>query len=157
MLKEVGKIDILVPNVATTHPFVPSKDVSTADFKTTFETNVIGTFHIIKEFLALESSGPRVVVNVSSAASQMVQPGNVGYGPSKAAVNQVVMHFAAENVDTDVTIQNFHPGAIYTPGVANLLPDDALPWEDGEYFFFFFFFFFFLFLFWRIGCPDFFG
>ena len=132
ILKEVGKIDILVPNVATSHPFVPSKDVSTADFKNTFDTNVVATFNIIKEFLALESSGPRAVVNVSSAAGQMVQPGNVGYGPSKAAVNQVVMHFAKEYEGTDVTIQNFHPGVIYTPGVANLVPEDALPWEDGE-------------------------
>jgi NAD(P)-dependent dehydrogenase (short-subunit alcohol dehydrogenase family) len=134
ILKEVGKIDVLVPNVAVSHSFVPSKDVSTADFKNTFETNVVAAFHIIKEFLALESSSPRVVINVTSAAGQMVQPGNVGYGPSKAAVNQVVQHIAAEYVGTDVTIQNFHPGAIYTPGAANLVPADALPWEDGESF-----------------------
>jgi len=131
ILKEVGKIDILVPNVATSHPFVPSKEVSTADFKTTFDTNVVGPFHIVKEFLTLEAAGPRVVVNVSSASGQIVQPGNVGYGPSKAAVNQVIQHFAQENIDSDVTIQTFHPGVIYTEGVSGLVPKDAFEWDDG--------------------------
>jgi NAD(P)-dependent dehydrogenase (short-subunit alcohol dehydrogenase family) len=86
----------------------------------------------MKEFLGLASSGPRVVVNVSSASGQIVQPGNIGYGPSKAAVNQVVQHFAMENLETDVTIQTFHPGVIYTEGVSNLTAEDTFEWEDGQ-------------------------
>jgi NAD(P)-dependent dehydrogenase (short-subunit alcohol dehydrogenase family) len=122
----------LVPNVAASHPFVPSGEISTADYKLTFETNVVGTFHIIKEFLALPSSGPRVVVNVSSAAGQIVQPGNIGYGPSKAAGNQVIQHFAQEYAGTDVTFQTFHPGVIRTEYAAKLSGDDAFDWEDSE-------------------------
>jgi NAD(P)-dependent dehydrogenase (short-subunit alcohol dehydrogenase family) len=132
ILKEVGKIDVLVPNVAASHPFVPSGEISTADYKLTFETNVIGTFHIIKEFLALPSSGPRVVVNVSSAAGQIVQPGNIGYGPSKAAGNQIIQHFAQEYAGADVTFQTFHPGVIRTEYAAKLSGDDAFDWEDSE-------------------------
>jgi NAD(P)-dependent dehydrogenase (short-subunit alcohol dehydrogenase family) len=131
ILKEIGKIDILVPNVAFSHHFAPSKDVSTAEFQATFNINVTATFHIIKEFLALKSLGPRVIVNVTSASGQLVQPGNVGYGPSKAAVNQVIQHLAVEYTGTDVTFQNFHPGAIYTEGSSRLVPEDALEWEDG--------------------------
>ncbi|KAK4506278.1 hypothetical protein PRZ48_000008 [Zasmidium cellare] len=130
ILKEVGRIDILVPNAAVSHPFVPSKDVTVDEFKATFDTNVIGSFHIIKEFLALESSGPRQVILTSSAAGQMVQPGNVGYGPSKAAANQLVQHFATENASMNVTIQAFHPGVIYTASVAALAPEQAFEWED---------------------------
>lgn len=130
ILKEVGKIDVLVPNVAASHPFVPSGEVSTADYKLTFETNVVGTFHIIKEFLALLSSGPRVVVNVSSAAGQIVQPGNIGYGPSKAAGNQLIQHFAQEYAGTDVTIQTFHPGVIRTEYAEKLSGESAFDWED---------------------------
>jgi NAD(P)-dependent dehydrogenase (short-subunit alcohol dehydrogenase family) len=56
ILKEVGKIDILVPNVATSHYFAPSSEISTEDFKKTIDTNLTSTYHIIKEFLALEVS-----------------------------------------------------------------------------------------------------
>ncbi|KAF2159980.1 hypothetical protein M409DRAFT_70713 [Zasmidium cellare ATCC 36951] len=130
IMKEVGKIDVLVPNAAMSHPFVPSKDVTVDDFKATFDTNVVGAFHIIKEFLAVESSGPRQVILTSSAAGQITSPGNVGYGPSKAAASQLVQHFAAENLDTNVTIQAFHPGVIYTTSVAKLAPEGAFEWED---------------------------
>jgi NAD(P)-dependent dehydrogenase (short-subunit alcohol dehydrogenase family) len=135
ILREIGKIDILVPNVATSHPFVPSREVSTTDYKLTFDTNVVGTFHIIKEFLALPSTGPRVVINVSSASGQIVQPGNIGYGPSKAAGNQIIQHFAQEYANTDVTFQTFHPGVIRTEYAAKLSSEDAFDWEDGESFF----------------------
>jgi NAD(P)-dependent dehydrogenase (short-subunit alcohol dehydrogenase family) len=131
ILKEIGHIDILVPNVATSHPFIPSGEVSTVDFKMTFETNVVATFHVIKEFLALKSSGPRVVINVSSATGQMVQPGNIGYGPSKAAINQIIQHFAVEYANEDVTFQTYHPGVIYTEGSSKVAAADAFEWEDG--------------------------
>lgn len=130
ILKEVRKIDILVPNVGMSHPFVASKDVKTDDFKATFDTNVVASFHIIREFLALESAGPKTVLYTSSTAGQIVMPGNIGYGPSKAAANQMIQRFAEEYKDTDVTIQLFHPGTIYTKAVQALLPPDALNWED---------------------------
>ena len=125
ILKEVGQIDVLVPNVATSHAFVPSAQVSTADFAKTFDTNVVATFHIIKEYLALKTSGPKVVVSVTSASSQIVQPGNIGYGPSKAALNQMIQHLAEENKDSDVTIQTFHPGVILTEMAKELGFDGA--------------------------------
>jgi NAD(P)-dependent dehydrogenase (short-subunit alcohol dehydrogenase family) len=133
ILKEVGTIDILVANAATSHPFLPSKDVKMDDFRATFEVNVLSTFHIIKEFLALESRGPRVVVHTSSSVGQMVVPGNIGYGPSKAAANQMIQHFATEYADTDVTFQTFHPGAVYTDAASSLLTKDTFVWEDGTF------------------------
>lgn len=48
-------------------------------------------------------------------------PGNVGYGPSKAASNQIIQHLAAETVNTDDTIQSFHPGTIYTELTSKLV------------------------------------
>jgi 3-hydroxy acid dehydrogenase/malonic semialdehyde reductase len=132
ILKEVGKIDILVSNVATSHIFAPSSEISTADFKMTIDTNLTSTYHIIKEFMALKSSGPRAVITTSSAAGQLVQPGTIGYGPSKAASNQMIQYFAMENMGTDVTFQTYHPGAIYTEGAARITPEGALVWEDSK-------------------------
>ena len=134
ILKEVGKIDILVLNVATSHPFVPSGEISTADYELNFDTNVVGTFHITKEFLTLQSTGPRVVINVSSASGQIVQPGNISYGPSKAAGGQVIQHFAQEYAGTDVTFQTFHLDVIRIEYAAKLPAEDGFDWEDRQYF-----------------------
>ena len=111
---------------------VSSKGISTAEYQSTFDTNVVSSFHIIKEFLALEAAGPRAVLYISSAAGQLPRPGNIGYGPSKAAANQMIQLFAQEYAGTDVTVQTFHPGAVYTPAAANLVDKDAFDWEDGE-------------------------
>ena len=54
----------------------------------------------------------------------------VGYGPSKAAAAQMMQHFAMEQKVEDVKIFSFHPGAHYTPGVAQVHPKDAMQWED---------------------------
>ena len=136
ILKELGRVDVLAANAGMSHPFVPTKDLSTADFQSTFDVNVVATFHIIKEFLALESFGPRQVIHTSSSASQMLFPGTVGYGPSKTAANLVIQHFAtenaAENADRDVTIQTFHPGVIYTESAAKTATKDTFDWEDGK-------------------------
>jgi NAD(P)-dependent dehydrogenase (short-subunit alcohol dehydrogenase family) len=74
-----------------------------------------------------------VVVHTSSSVGQMVVPGNIGYGPSKAAANQMIQHFATEYADTDVTFQTFHPGAVYTDAASSLLTKDTFVWEDGAF------------------------
>lgn len=133
LVAEIGKIDILVVNAAYSHPFVASKDIATADFQATYDINVVATFHLVKEFLALESSGPRSVIYTSSAQSQILSPGNIGYGPSKAAANLMMQYFAHENAGKDVTFQAFHPGVIYTDAVAKLVPKDQFDWEEGRF------------------------
>ncbi|KAK4549849.1 hypothetical protein LTR36_005150 [Oleoguttula mirabilis] len=130
ILKEVGKIDVVVPNAAAGHANVATKDITTADVANTFETNVVSPFHLIKEFLALPSAGPRTVVYVSSGAGQIVQPHNAAYGASKAAANQLIQQFANDHVGTDVTFQTFHPGVIYTELAAKFVPEAAFNWED---------------------------
>jgi NAD(P)-dependent dehydrogenase (short-subunit alcohol dehydrogenase family) len=137
VIKSVGEIDVLVA-CATYNgdvSFKPAKDSSVEDFAEMYTVNVVGLFHLVREFLALPStasSGPKSVIHVSSVASQMYQPGAVGYGSSKAAANQVITHFAFDNPEGNVKFFNIHPGAIHSQMVKDNGLSDLAIWEDGK-------------------------
>jgi NAD(P)-dependent dehydrogenase (short-subunit alcohol dehydrogenase family) len=132
IVKEVGKLDVVVANAAAGHDMVPVKDIPVADITRVFATNVTAPMHIFDQFLALPSPGPRTAIYVSSAAGQFTQPSNSVYGASKAAANFLIQHLASEHAGTDFTFQTFHPGLIYTELVAALMPKSAFEWENRK-------------------------
>lgn len=136
IIKSVGSIDVLVPCATSTEGanFSPAKDTKTDTIAELYSVNVIGLFHLVHEFMALPStaSGPKSVLHVSSAASQLFAPGQSGYCSSKAAANQIITHFGFDNPAGNVKFYSFHPGAIQTPIVKENLPADFAVWENGE-------------------------
>jgi NAD(P)-dependent dehydrogenase (short-subunit alcohol dehydrogenase family) len=132
IIKEIGKIDIIILNAAVAPGLRPTKDVPITDVENAFAVNVIAPFHAIKEFLSLPASGPRTVIYVSSGAAQMAMPGNSAYGASKAAANILLQQFANDHKGMDVTVQSFHPGAIYTELAARAVAKDFFNWEDRK-------------------------
>lgn len=132
ILQGVGKVDVLVPNAGVSHAYAPSKDIPLPELQNTFDVNVISTFHLIKEFLALNTSGPRTIIYTSSCLAYFYIPGSMGYNGSKAAANLMIQHFANDCADAGVTAQVFHPGAINTESARDAFGEDALDWEDRK-------------------------
>jgi NAD(P)-dependent dehydrogenase (short-subunit alcohol dehydrogenase family) len=137
VIKSVGEIDILVAcaTYSADVSFKPAKDSSVEDFAEMYTVNVVGLLHLVHEFLALPSTGsggPKSVIHVSSVASQMYQPGAVGYCSSKAAANQVITHFAFDNPEGNVKFFNIHPGAVHSQMVKDNGLSDLAVWEDGK-------------------------
>lgn len=95
---------------------------------------MIAAFNLVQTYLSLpEPVGRRkTIINVSSLASHMVLPGQVGYGPSKAAVTQIFNHFAKELDPTKATLLSYHPGALYTAKAASYDIKDKIDWDDIE-------------------------
>lgn len=136
IIKSVGEIDVLVPCATYfSDALTPAKASSTEDIANYFTVNVVGVFHLVKEFLALPSTasgGPKSVLQVSSAAAQLYIPGASAYCASKAAANSIITHFAFDEPASNVKFFSFHPGSIYTPLVEKSLPKDLSVWEDGK-------------------------
>ena len=131
ILQELKSVDVLVLSAAVAHRRAPGAEISEQDVQDAFDINVVATFNITKAYLAAlqPTIGNKTIINVSSAAAQ-ISGMRVGYGPSKAAAAQMMQHFAMEQKVEDVKIFSFHPGAHYTPGVAQVHPKDAMQWED---------------------------
>lgn len=132
ILQEVNSIDVMVLCAAVTNDWVPAPEVPNDALKSVYEINVFAAFDLIKGYLALPlpASGRKTLINVSSAAAHMIIPGQLVYGSSKAAVTQIVQHFAAEQNPDKVKMSSFHPGAFYTPTASKHAAEDAFLWED---------------------------
>jgi NAD(P)-dependent dehydrogenase (short-subunit alcohol dehydrogenase family) len=72
------------------------------------------------------------IINVSSAAS-LVTPGplNSAYATSKAALNHLTRHLAAELAGTGVTANVIHPGEVKTEMWAAIRDEVALTGPEG--------------------------
>ena len=136
ILEDLATIDILILCAALYHRRAPTADLTTQEIEDVFDTNVLAAFALTKAYLATPSppSGTKTIIALSSAAAQMRAPHRGGYVPSKAALTQIMQHFAfeAQEQNENVRIFTFHPGALYTPAAAEVYPENAIPWEDIE-------------------------
>ena len=106
-----GGLDVLVNNAGIQREMraagdvLGAADLTVAQMRETFETNVFGTVRVLHAFLPLlRRSAAPVVVNVSSGLASLTRlstPGNRGYDypgvaypASKAAVNMITVQFA---------------------------------------------------------------
>ena len=78
IVQSSGTIDVLVPcatSAGSSGPGVPAKGQTTEGMADMFTTNVIGLFHLVREFMTLPStaeSDPKSVIHISSNASQFL-------------------------------------------------------------------------------------
>ena len=138
-MQSVGQVDVLVPCATSNIGYdgnKPAKDVSTESMTEMYTVNVLGLFHIVREFMAIPSTasgGPKSVIHVSSAASQFVVPGGSAYCSTKTAANQLITHFGYDDPKGNVKFYSYHPGAIQTDLAKDNIPDEmGVVWEDGE-------------------------
>ncbi|KAK3656731.1 hypothetical protein LTR56_002712 [Elasticomyces elasticus] len=134
IIQSVGEIDVLIPCATYAGDMKPpTKDKNTEELAEVYMVNVVGLFHMVREFLALPataSGGPKSVIHVSSNASQMYFPGGSGYCSSKAAANQIITHFGFDDPNGNVKFYSLHPGAVWTALAEENVPQDAVVWED---------------------------
>lgn len=135
IIKAAGEIDVLVPCATAFVPMLPTKDMKTEDLVESYNVNVIGLFHMVREFMALPSTasgGPKSVIHITSSASQMYMLGASWYCSSKAAGNHLITHFGYDAPEGNLKFFSLHPGAIWTPLASANIPEDLCVWEDGK-------------------------
>lgn len=132
ILQDLGTVDVLVLCAAVVHRQAKAIEVSTQEMQDVFDTNVIAAFNLTRAYLATPQpvAGRKTIISISPTAAQTRSPHRVGYGSSKVAITQVMQHFAFELETDDVRKFPFHPGAFYTPTVADNYAEDASVWED---------------------------
>jgi len=122
-LAEFGRIDVLVNN-AGGFPPRPALQTSERSFEEAFRFNVTSAFVLSRLVVRhmLEGEGGSVL-NISSAAGRLVQPGFVAYGTAKAALSFMTRLMAAEFAPR-VRVNALAVGAVETSALAPFLDDD---------------------------------
>nr|POE53448.1 short chain dehydrogenase andi [Quercus suber] len=139
ILQELGTLDVLVLSATFIPPMNPLVKLSTKDVTESFDTTVVAAWEFVRAYLAtpMPVAGQKTVLGISTMAAQMRLSNTSPYGTAKAAITQMLQHFAAEHVESgsadDVRFFSFHPGAILTPAAEKAITQeqsDFIPWED---------------------------
>lgn len=115
VLKEFGKVDILVNAAGITHK-APTLEVEEADWSRVIDTNLTGTMRACQVFgSTMVKAGYGRIVNIASLTSFRGFYRVAAYSASKAAVASFTQVLAIELARTGVNVNAIAPGVFPTP------------------------------------------
>lgn len=127
VVKNEGKIDILVNNFGLTDP-KKDLDLITGDTDTFFKTvnsNLESVYLTSKAALPhMIKQGDGRIVNISSIGSVVPDLGRLGYMVSKAAINSLTQNIAFMYARFGIRCNSIMPGMTATPAVVNALSEE---------------------------------
>lgn len=116
--EKFGRLDVLVPNAAVSTFVGPTLDTSLSQFDKMYQTNVKGTFHLIKEalpllqvyFIYLFQKTPKSnVVVISSYVGYELEPGIGLYAITKTSLIALVKLLSKELMPDGIRINSIAP------------------------------------------------
>jgi 3-oxoacyl-[acyl-carrier protein] reductase len=114
-----GSVDVLVNN-AGVYRFGPLESVTDDDYRTQFDTNVLGTLLASQEAARHFGAAGGSIVNIGSIASTARMPGSAVYSATKGAVDAITRALAIELAGRNIRINTIAPGATATEGLATM-------------------------------------
>jgi NAD(P)-dependent dehydrogenase (short-subunit alcohol dehydrogenase family) len=115
VLKEFGKIDILVNAAGVTHKS-PTLEESEAEWSRVVETNLTGTLRACQIFGAtMAKAGYGRIINIASLTTYLGFYQVAAYAASKAAVGSLTKTLAIELAQRGVNVNAIAPGVFPTP------------------------------------------
>ncbi len=131
-----GPASILVNAAGVFGPLEAFSKTDPAEWVETLMVNTVGPYLSCRTFVpGMLAAGWGRIVNVSSAAS-LFTPGPLdsAYSTSKAALNRMTRHLAAELEGTGVCASVIHPGSVKTEMWAEIRAKAARLGEEGKLF-----------------------
>ncbi|WP_235997157.1 SDR family NAD(P)-dependent oxidoreductase [Aestuariimicrobium ganziense] len=120
---EAGAIDVLVNSAGVVGPNKPLWQVSDAEWRRTFDVNVLETFHTCRAAVpGMRERGWGRIVNFASIAGKDGNPNMAAYSSSKAAVIGLTKSLGKELATSGVLVNAVVPAVIATPMNADTEP-----------------------------------
>ena len=128
LFERYGKLDIVVGNAAVLGDLTPLAHAGVKMWERVLAVNVTANWRLIRSFdPLLRASGSGRALFVTSGAAKHHTPFWGPYAVSKAALESLVLTYAAEMADTSVRVNLIDPGVVRTR-----LRAGAMPGEDPE-------------------------
>ncbi|MBS1602803.1 MAG: SDR family oxidoreductase [Bacteroidetes bacterium] len=122
-IAKFGKIDIVV-NTAGIMITKLIKDTTDEDLEAQFESNINGTYYILREATTkLANNGS--VINFSTSINRLMVPSYAAYAATKSAV-ETMSKVAAKEIGRGIRVNTVSPGPVDTPLFTNGKPQEVI-------------------------------
>jgi len=130
-VKEFGRIDILVNNAAFQMARDSMKEISSAEWSKTFDTNINAMFYLCKAAEPHMKSGSSII-NTTSVNAYSPSPGLLPYAATKGAIQNFTANLAQILLmaGTGIRVNAVAPGPIWTPLIPSTMPDAHIFGQD---------------------------
>lgn len=113
-LKAFDKIDIIVNNAGEQHPDKDITDISEAQLRRTFQTNIFGMFFLVQAARPHLKAGA-AIVNCTSVTMYQGSSELLDYSATKGAITAFTRSLSENLVGDGIRVNAVAPGPIWTP------------------------------------------
>ncbi len=121
VVKEFGRLDILVNNAAEQHPQDALEKISAKQLERTFRTNIFSFFHLTKAALPHLEKGS-AIINTTSVTAYRGSASLIDYSSTKGAIVSFTRSLAHAVVKRGIRVNAVAPGPIWTPLIPATFP-----------------------------------
>lgn len=113
-VKAFGKIDIVVNNAGEQHPDKDITEITEAQLRRTFQTNIFGMFFLVQAARPHLKSGA-AIVNCTSVTMYQGSKELLDYSSTKGAITAFTRSLSENLIEHGIRVNAVAPGPIWTP------------------------------------------
>jgi NAD(P)-dependent dehydrogenase (short-subunit alcohol dehydrogenase family) len=122
---ELGRIDVLVNNVATQEPVDRPEDVDDEQWLRTFDVNIHSYYRVTRAALPHMPKGS-AIINTGSVNGLRGNKSLIDYSATKGAINALTYSLAQALMDRDIRVNCVAPGPVWTPLIPSTMPEEKV-------------------------------
>lgn len=125
VVKEFGRLDILVNNAAEQHPQDALEKITAKQLERTFRTNIFSFFFLTKAALPHLKKGG-AIINTTSVTAYRGSASLIDYSSTKGAIVSFTRSLAHAVVKRGIRVNAVAPGPIWTPLIPATFPREKV-------------------------------
>jgi len=125
VVKEFGRLDIVVNNAAEQHPKENLEDITAKQLERTFRTNIFSFFYLTKAALPHLKKGS-TIINTTSVTAYRGSASLIDYSSTKGAIVSFTRSLAHAIVKRGIRVNAVAPGPIWTPLIPSTFPGEKV-------------------------------
>jgi NAD(P)-dependent dehydrogenase (short-subunit alcohol dehydrogenase family) len=122
---ELGRLDVLVNNIAEQKPVQSPEEISDEQWTHTFDVNIHSYFRVTKAALSHLSEGS-AIINTSSVNGLRGNKSLIDYSATKGAINALTYSLAQALQDRGIRVNCVAPGPVWTPLIPATMPPEKV-------------------------------